>query len=522
MFSNSFKHILHLSSNDFLIIILFIIFTGYSIFFGIEMMDSGFIISLSKKIESGLEIYRDFDYVRPPVSIYLWSLLLKPFWYFTNYVFLISRVLVFLQFVIISYNILSILKLDAHSNWIYLIATTVLSVNIFPLMPWHSTDGLFLLSFSIKYLHSRRLILSLFFALMAFGTKQSFFIPFLILLIYCMIKYKELHLGENKQSLLVIGLFLIFVNLYFNTLDSLYYYKSSSATQISDFFKTGFQNFWAGFFIKRNILFLFLSGGILVFLKKKNSINYIRIYLCILLIYCFIVPPVFNLYYHLASIGEYKYFNFDLFDNILIISIIYCAIQRKLDFFTIFLIACIWSLSISWGYNSIILGTSLLTIVYRHEIKYLFVSKAVIIAIIFIILSLRITNTYGEDNVFISERLNRITSTPIVSGVFTSVDKINYINESKKIVEFYKNSIFVNCLVFGSAMYSEFPNRAVWEYDVESPNMDKDISLLQRNDIFYIIDKNRKQYSFHKSTFSEEILFRKKLIKTTQYFEIYK
>ncbi|NML70464.1 hypothetical protein HHL23_11705 [Chryseobacterium sp. RP-3-3] len=522
MFNKIFKHSLQLNYNDFFIILLFLLFAVYSIFFGIEMMDSGFIISLSKKIECGFEIYRDFDYVRPPISIYFWNLLLKPFWYFHDYVFLISRVLVFIQFVIISYNILSILKLDAQSSWIYLTIITVLSINIFPLMPWHTTDGLFFLSFAIRYLYFRKFILSLFFALLAFGIKQSFLIPFLMLLVYCVVQYKKLNFRENYWYVLVIAIFFIFINIYFNALDSLYYYKSSSSGQMSNFFKTGFQHFWNAFFIKRNLLFLIVGGGIVVFLKKKNIRNFIRIYLCILLIYCFCLPPIFNLYYQLVNSNQHQYFNFDLFDNIFVISIIYCIVELRFNFFTVFLMICIWSLSISWGYNSIILGLSLLTIVYKNEVKYLFSNKITISVIIFIILSLRLTNTYGEENTFISERLSRITNTPIISGIFTTVDKNNYINESKRIVEFYKNSIFVNCLVFGSAMYDEFPNRAVWEYDVESPNLDKDIALLQRNDVVYIIDKTRKHNSFHKSTFSEEILSKKKLIKTTRYFEIYK
>ena len=87
--------------NGFLSIIfysIFIVFVGFSIFVGFDVLDSGYILSLSKKINDGQVIYKDFDYVRPFGTPVFWALILKPFYGIQNHFFILCRIFVLLQF----------------------------------------------------------------------------------------------------------------------------------------------------------------------------------------------------------------------------------------------------------------------------------------------------------------------------------------------------------------------------------------------------------------------------------------
>ena len=62
----------HLGSSASIAIGLTLLVTS-SIFFGIEFTDSGFIQGISWAIHSGGTLYEDIDYVRPPVSPFIWQ-----------------------------------------------------------------------------------------------------------------------------------------------------------------------------------------------------------------------------------------------------------------------------------------------------------------------------------------------------------------------------------------------------------------------------------------------------------------
>ena len=62
----------HLGSSAGIAIGLTLLVTS-SIFFGIEFTDSGFIQGISWAIHSGGTLYEDIDYVRPPVSPFIWQ-----------------------------------------------------------------------------------------------------------------------------------------------------------------------------------------------------------------------------------------------------------------------------------------------------------------------------------------------------------------------------------------------------------------------------------------------------------------
>lgn len=131
-----------LESFPFLIII-FIIFP-LVVFFGHHPTDHDFINSLSYRISLGQLPYQDFDYVRPPLSLYLHSL---SFHFFQNHSVLFSKVVFFSQMVFISHLSAKILKninflTNNNQSWMTIIFL-LLSLHNFPATPWHTIDAIF-------------------------------------------------------------------------------------------------------------------------------------------------------------------------------------------------------------------------------------------------------------------------------------------------------------------------------------------------------------------------------------------
>lgn len=485
-------------------------------------MDSGFVIALAKQIHNGLLMYKDFDYVRPPFTPIFWNIILKPFWYFTNYVFLIARIFVLFQFILIAFNIFKIINVHRKNSDVGFCLILVLLININPVMPWHTIDGLFFLSFAIRYLHHKRFLLSVIFAFFAAGTKQPFVIPLIFIFLYFLYNWKKLNWRDNYWSITLFLLFCLFIIKQYDLAEGFLYYKSSSGSTLRNFFASGFTHFYEGVLGKvfyalasLSVIFGFIFGG------KSKFLTSLKFYVAIVFLYCIIRPlDLFN--YNFYSFNRtFESFNYSLFDTILVVAVIFIMFRRKHFIFNLFVIICVWSASISWGYNSILFGFAFFIIIFKNEfhliLKYNFIS----FILIGLFLCLRVTHTYGETE-SLPTRLHLIKKTPVCSGIITNIKNIKRLDEAKFITNNFQNCIFVNSMVMASTIYNEYPHRSVWEYDKESPNYKQDLNLLIRNDITYIIDKSRKgNGSFLNSTLQNKILKGKKLVYVTSIFEVY-
>lgn len=113
---------------------------------GLNGQDDGFILGLAYRIKLGQIPYEDFLYIRPPGSPLLHALLTA--WVPENYEVLFERFLFYL-FVALSCH-LSTLVLDRHfdlgrlrlSPWVLTPLFIAFSIQSFPPMPWHTTDGI--------------------------------------------------------------------------------------------------------------------------------------------------------------------------------------------------------------------------------------------------------------------------------------------------------------------------------------------------------------------------------------------
>ena len=156
-----------------------------SIFFGIEFTDSGFIQGISWAIHSGGTLYEDIDYVRPPLTPFLWHFV---FWTgVSEGLEVLFRSLVTLEKALTGLLAGAIcLRHGVERKTAVFIGciSFIFLVHHLPAMPWHTVDGLFFLVTSAFLFSHRRTNLALVSALLAAACKQSFiFFPPLLFVI---------------------------------------------------------------------------------------------------------------------------------------------------------------------------------------------------------------------------------------------------------------------------------------------------------------------------------------------------
>ncbi|MEO0473955.1 MAG: hypothetical protein AAF206_30375 [Bacteroidota bacterium] len=164
----------------FLMPVLYVLAYGLH---GLCDTDQGFLTALSWRIYNGETPYLDFIYVRPPVSLYLHTLVM---WLFPLHrVLLMERALFFLLMggsVYFSTRMLQSafdFRRMGLSPWLFALMAYVLSVHNFAPMAWHTVDGIFLASWGLHRLvlgkkwwaHALGMILLLLAAL----SKQAFY-----------------------------------------------------------------------------------------------------------------------------------------------------------------------------------------------------------------------------------------------------------------------------------------------------------------------------------------------------------
>lgn len=174
----------HLGSSAGIAIGLTLLVTS-SIFFGIEFTDSGFIQGISWAIHSGGTLYEDIDYVRPPVSPFIWQAVFLTG--LTDGLELLFRSLVTLEKALTAFFVGAIcLRHGIARNVAIFVGTItfVFLVHHLPAMPWHTVDGLFFVITAIFLFSHHKVHAALISGLIAAGCKQSFyFFPPLMLLI---------------------------------------------------------------------------------------------------------------------------------------------------------------------------------------------------------------------------------------------------------------------------------------------------------------------------------------------------
>ncbi|GIX43607.1 MAG: hypothetical protein D6691_00335 [Candidatus Hydrogenedentota bacterium] len=158
--------------------------------FGFNPTDEGFTLAQARRVWEGQVPHRDFLSIRPVLPAYLWAPIVA---LGSEYTFLLSRALAWVQWAVVAWGWLRFVEtyvtrrvLATPVRLSLACASLMLGIHTFPVMAWHTLDGLFFLSLGAWCLTSRRRwvrAVGWCFAGMAPLCKQSFFLAPLGLLL---------------------------------------------------------------------------------------------------------------------------------------------------------------------------------------------------------------------------------------------------------------------------------------------------------------------------------------------------
>ncbi len=260
--------------------VIFMFFFGR---YGLEDSDSGFLVGMGWRIINGELPYRDFYYIRPPLSAYISAFFLyvtpevaQVFWLrLINYYQLLFQVVLTLVILRKFYNFEE-LGLDFNFFSILCFLVTSLGTLYFQ---WHTTDGIFfaVLGFYIAVVAAHKFPSALIFAGLMFGlaamTKQNFLLVPVTGLAFVFFQYgfkRFLYcLGGLVLAFSLLGVFLHSYDLY-----DLYVEQTTGSTKLIDLFIAGFAiYFYAGDFLFPYLIFvLMLYFFLSVFILKSESV----------------------------------------------------------------------------------------------------------------------------------------------------------------------------------------------------------------------------------------------------------
>ncbi len=349
------------SSNDSWIypVFFFVILLAYIICYapyGINETDGGFISAYAWRMMNGEVFYRDFIYVRPPLSIMLRSIEMG---FLPDHLEIIGeRISFYLKIAFYSYLGATILYNDSK-KWLLAILGFILSVHAYPAAAWHTVDGILLAIISLYFYFKRDVAIGLcaVFALGSMLSKQSFYPLLPLLLVLTFLQRNYIDLLKFIVSFVLVGAFFIWF-LYGHDILENFLTMTSGSSSLMEAFQHGILDY---FIIDWKVL------GLLIFLIPtllKNKFLISKRMWFVLFISA------------LASSYAFAVLKYQTFTNpishvriLFLIAFLYLLINRVktfnkfqggfLDFLksdapenrALILLAVLWMSAISWGYN---------------------------------------------------------------------------------------------------------------------------------------------------------------------------
>ncbi|MCD1115861.1 hypothetical protein [Chryseobacterium turcicum] len=456
-----------------------------------------------ERIKIGQKIYKDFDYIRPFFSLFFWDYLLKIIPDHSDFLILISRIFVIIESFIICHIIQRLIFKNSHIQ--VTIFLLICFLHSFPIMPWHTIDGIFFSVLSLFFYNKKWYLSALIFVIFAALTKQSFFIfGFVMSLIIIKDLYHNRLLNKSDlKTFIFTTLFLIFSLFHYDILNNFDFFFNQvfNSSASSNFYESSIAVY---FLEQKKLTFAFIFSLILIYFIKINrkTVEYFLVILFpIIIIFPFLNEGIF--------LGIHSLF--------LILIVLFLKYEPK-DKFIFLILFLAWSSSISWGYNTPIffILIFLYKFIEKRKIFFLFL-WGLVLATFFIH---RIKYTYLSDSLLNQKHIftQNIRS---VSGLLISENEYFYILEAQQISKEYKEIIFLPGSPILDIINTRFHNRASWEMDVEYPSWKTDLKKLKTNII--AVDNQQSYYKegFYKSSFTLEQIKQKKIIKKTKYFTIY-
>lgn len=480
--------------------------------YGIDRIDSGFVLSFVGRLDIGQTIYKDFDLVRPFGNVIFWDLLLKIIPKDSEYLLIIARLIFILESLAIAYFLTKIAK-PVSSITTFFVLTFILFIHHFNLMPWHTVDGIFLGIIAIYLCQKKHFLSAIILTLITASTKQSFYI-FAILSIFlnlCLIIKNNYKIEKKDICLSFIFLLIISLIIYkYSLLDNfaLFLKQTNSSSSLRQLYQAGLKAYFFSSWYS-NIAFFIL----LVFVYFYNG-NRFKKFLFYVSAFALAIGYLLPLIPRLPN----NYTNL-LFVYFFILFIKY----KKSDHIGYLIFILSWCSSLSWGYNSPIF---LIGFIFLYIFKDLLTSKFLIIScmIMLILFSfIRLTHPYYNKSSLETSYV-LCSDLPTISGIYMPKETYLLYKEGVEIQKKYKKIIFIPGDPMLDVMTKSFYNRASWEMDVEYPTNTTDNSLNDRS-LFFAVDKNpiiKYKSGFFKSTYTNTILETRVKIDSTKSYYIYK
>ncbi|MBB6372691.1 hypothetical protein [Chryseobacterium shigense] len=472
--------------------------------YSINQADLGFQLSAVGRLKAGQVIYKDFDFIRPFFGVIFWDYLLKYIPLQFDYSILISRILVIIESFIIC-RVIQKLVFDREDLYTT-VFLTLCFLHTFPVMPWHTIDGIFFSVLALLFYKKKWYLSALLFIVFASLTKQSFAIFGLGASLIIMIDLFKKPVITKKDLYVFIPsfLFLIAVLFQYRIIENFNLFAEQVLHSASPSYL--YEGCIAPylFFEKNFLTVLYILSLILIYFININR----KVFEILLII----ILPVFIIYPFFNS-GQFK----GAYVLYVFLFILFLKYERQNKF--IFLLLFLgWCSSISWGYNTP--AFFILILLYRFIEKQdrLFLPLWGIILTVFSI--------YRSKYPYSSESLTPkhlfIKNIPAVSGLLVSEKEYSYILEAQQINKLHKDVIFLPASPLLDIINVSYLNRASWEMDVEYPSWKSDLQKFKRNTI--AVDNSLFPYykeGFFISSITLELMKQKKVIRKTKYFTVY-
>lgn len=415
---------------------------------GLDNNDTGFILGLAHQLYLGGKLYDDVVYIRPPVSPIIHSIVFYPPFSFAP--IFVDRIVFFLQIAI--YNAISAIIGKRFFNFsigfsgFIAITSFLWSAHAFPPMAWHTVDGIFFsvisLYFFIRGLDKSSLCLSLsaVFAIIAAGSKQSFYVTPIMLLMLCFLinnyRAKEIIIYSGSCILSSVALLIFFQFFWMGSVDN-FLTSISSETNFHDLFNAGFANYVKDFFSLKSIVGIwpiFFSLAIGVIRNNKD----VHIAVMTLSSVWIAILVVANFYLSADTWSQ----PLSVFNSLFIVTLLYsfAMLIKTHDVAWLIVISMhsiAWSSSISWGYKTTILyaAPSVLTLsVLIRPVLSGIAARVAAVSIIpasFIVFYLAHTFNYSLEGTIKTASLNSQ-----MEGISA---KLRYIYNTKEQIQLYED-----------------------------------------------------------------------------------
>lgn len=542
----------------------------YSILYaplGFEDTDTGFIIAFGHRVAAGEIPYRDFYYIRPPLSALFSGLLVKLIPYEAQ-VLHIRQLFYFYVSIIVLLTISAVrltgVALNKKETASVFVVSYVISVHNFPPMIWHTIDGLFWSAIALFFIAktvsakehgSLYLFLAGIASAFAALTKQSYYFLPLLLVLAITIHNRSFLAYERKLKLhpFLIGvaapalLFLYWLNQ--NNLIGDFLFQTKGAGLI-DFIKAGFLAYPYSIFTSWPTLIAFalsiFYGLYLYKFGKKNlfadALNGIVIIWCAVYIALNIyktvnaseaLNPIFSLRFDTALF--ISTFAWSAYNLIKLHNCNHIDENAQLNFHKISALGLLisWMSSISWGYMTPALYFTPISLIAAQALKQnsIIISRIGRASVLILLICISISNLkpYRDESVgHLSKDLGEISER--VSGIYSTSQTFDKYKELKELLLKLgcdKTAVLPSQPLAHYLFGCKNPLRADWEMDAENAySFDSEFNKLKQDADFALV-LNEKTFAFegsqkYQSTLTHMVEKQLPILAKTRYYTIYK